>query len=266
MKHPQFECLEDKYPYCLEEQFDHILTKIDQLWDTAEIDDYFCELIIDRRGGRQGFPNDVMDDILKLRDLRESETLRRAECRDDAILLLESRGISLNKDQFFKALLNGDKELIDLFVRSNFNIHIEDDQGTPPILIAMKKGYTVIAHILLNAGADINACDRMGITPLMLACGKSTQSYKELAEMLIKKGAIINVHDKLGYTPLLLSLSGGDAEIAELLIEKGADVLAQTRNGETALSSAEKAGNTKIAGLLRIKLEQRPQLSISLAQ
>jgi tankyrase len=51
-------------------------------------------------------------------------------------------------------------------VRSNFNIHIEDSQGTPAILIAMKKGYSVIASILLNAGADINSSDKMGITPL----------------------------------------------------------------------------------------------------
>jgi tankyrase len=145
---------------------------------------------------------------------------------------------------------------MDLFVRATFNIHIEDEQGIPPILIAIKKGYTVIANILLNAGADFNACDRMGITPLMLTCGKSTQGYKELADWLIKKGAILNVHDKLGYTPLLLSLSGGDAEIAELLIEKGADVLAQTRNGETALSLAEKAGNTRIIELLHNKLGQ----------
>ncbi len=261
MKHPQFECLGDEYPYRLEEQFDRVLTKIDQLWETEKIDDYFCDLIIDKRGGRQGFPKEVMDDILKLRNLRESETLRRAECRDDAIHLLESRGISLNKDQFFKALQEGNKELIDLFVRSNFNIHMEDGQGTPAILIAMKKGYTVIARILLNAGADINASDKMGITPLMLACGKATQSYQDLAEMLIKKGAVINVHDKLGYTPLLLSLSGGSAEIAELLIQKGADIYAQTKYGDTALSLAEKAENTKIADLLRIKLTQHPKLT-----
>jgi tankyrase len=89
MKHPQFECLGDDYPYHLEDQFDRVLTKIDQLWDTEQIEDYFCDLIIDRRGGH-GFPKDVMDDILKLRNLRESETLRRAEFRDDTIHLLES--------------------------------------------------------------------------------------------------------------------------------------------------------------------------------
>ncbi|MGZ8982508.1 MAG: ankyrin repeat domain-containing protein [Methylotenera sp.] len=255
MKHPLFESLGDKYPFCLEERFDRILVKIEQLWDSPEINDYFSDLIIDKRGGRQGFPKDVMDDILQLIDFRESVTIRKAERKEDAIRDLERRGISVNKDQFFKALLDGDKELIDLFVRSDFNIHTEDAQGTPAILIAMKKGYTVIGNILLNAGADVNARDRIGLTPLLLACGKSSQGYKEIAEMLIKKGANINVRDRLGYTPLLLSLSGGVAGIAELLIERGADVYALTRNGENALSLAEKAGNTKIAELLRTSMK-----------
>jgi tankyrase len=263
MKYPQFECLGDKYPYGLEEKFDRVLTKIARLWDTEEIDDYFCDLIIDKRSGRHGFPKDVMDDILKLRNLRESETLRKAESKDDAIHLLESQGIDLNKDEFFKALLNGNKEIIDLFVRSNFNIRIQDDQGNTPILIAMKRGYTIIAHILINAGADMDASDRMGITPLMLVCGKSTQNYKEIAEMFITKGVAINVQDRLGYSPLLLSLSGGSAEIAELLIEKGADVNAKTKHGDTALTLANKTGYSKIIELLlRMKHKQNPNYQI----
>lgn len=262
MKYQKFENLGEKYPYCLEARFNHVLNKIDTLWDTPAIDDYFSDLIIDKRGGRQGFPKDAMNEILMLRNLKELETLRIAESSQDALQLLKNRGIGLNKGQFFKALLNGDKEIIDLFVRSSFNIHTKDDQGVPPIIIALKKGYTVIASILLNAGSNINAYDKMGITPLMIACVKPTQCYKEFAELLINKGAIINVCDKLGYTPLLLSLSGGNSDIAELLIEKGADVFAQTRNRENAMSFAEKLGNARIIELLRNKLEQRPELLI----
>jgi tankyrase len=263
MSHLKFKILGDKYPYSLEKKFDRVLTKIDQLWDTEHIDDYFCDLIIDNRGGRQGFPKDVMEDILELRTLRESETLKRVECRDDAIQILKARGIDLNKEQFFNALLNGDKELIDFFVRAGININLEDEKGTPSVLIAMKKGFTVIARILLNAGADVNARDKMGITLLMLACGKSTQSYKEFVELLINKGALINEHDRLGYTPLLLSLSGGSADIAELLIQKGADVYAQTKYGDTALSLAEMAGYSNVIELLKIKFQENPNYQLN---
>jgi len=250
MKHPLFKSLGDSYPFTLEEQFDRILTRIEELWDTDQIDDYFSDLVIDKRGGRQGFPKAVMDDIIMLRDLRESETIRRAESREDAVRELEVRGFKFSKEEFFHALFNGDKAVIDLFVRAGFNIHTADEEGTPPLLIALRKGYTVIAHILLNAGADVNDRDKMGLTPLLLACGKQARGYKEVAEILIKKGALINVHDRLGYTPLLLALSGGTVAIAEMLIHKGANIFAHNRNKETALSLAEKTGNKEIVALL----------------
>jgi len=250
MKHKLFKPLGDSYPFNLEAQFDRILAKIEELWETDQIDDYFSDLVIDKRGGRQGFPKAVMDEIIMLRDLRESESIRRAESREDAVRELEIRGFKFNKLEFFHALFNGDKAVVDLFVRAGFNIHVEDDAGTPPILIALRKGYTVIAHILLNAGADVNAKDQMGLTPLLLACGKQARGYKDVAEILIKKGALINIHDRLGYTPLLLALSGGTIEIAELLIRNGANVFARNRNNDTALSLAEKTGNKAIVDLL----------------
>jgi len=250
MKHPLFESLGDKYPFSLEERFDRILNKMEELWDTPQIDDYFSDLLIDKRGGRQGFPKDVLDDIIRLRDFRESETLRRAESREDAIRELEIKGFKFSKEEFFHALDNGDKEIVDLFVRAGFNIHLEDEKGTTPLLIALKKGYTIIAHILLNAGADVNAMDKMGLTPLLIACGKPARGYMEVAEMLIQKGAIINIHDRLGYTPLLLALSGGTADISKMLIDKGANIFARNRHGETALSLAEKAGNKELVDLL----------------
>lgn len=250
MKHPLFERLGDQYPFSLEERFDRILVRLEELWDTPQIDDYFSDLLIDKRGGRQGFPKEILDDIIRLRDFRESETLRKAESREDAIRELEIRGMKFSKEEFFHALINGDKAIIDLFVRAGFNIHMEDASGTPPILIALKKGYTVIAHILLNAGADVNAQDKMGLTPLLIACGKPARGYKEVAEMLIQKGAHINIRDRLGYTPLLLALSGGTVDIAEMLIDKGANIFDRNRNGESAISLAEKTGNKDIVALL----------------
>ena len=255
MKHPLFECLGNNYPFELEERYDRIIIKIEQLWDTAEIHDYFSELILDKRGGRQGFPGGILQEIIRLREFRELETLRKAEDKEEAIQELNQLGIDFNAHQFFRALLNGDQSLIDLFVRANFNIDIEDEHGTPPILIALKKGYTVVSKILLNAGADINARDKRGLTPLLIACGKPTHGYKAIAEILIKKGANINIRDRLGYTPLLLALSGGTVEIAEMLIERGADTSVSTRNGETALSLAKKLGNTQIVELLQMQDE-----------
>jgi len=55
MKHPLLEGLGDNYPVYLEQHHDHVLRKVDELWDTPEIDDYLSDLLIDKRGGRKGF-------------------------------------------------------------------------------------------------------------------------------------------------------------------------------------------------------------------
>lgn len=250
MKYLLFEALGSAYPLALETQYERILKKIDELWDTDEIDAYFSDLILDNRGGRKGFPADVLNDILRLRDFSESERLRRAETPQEAIGVLKSRGIAFNDAEFLRAVNHGDPEVVDLFVRGGMSVHVEDEHETPTIIIALKKGYTVIARILLNAGADPNARDKMGFTPLLLACGKATFGYKAIAEKLIQKGADINVRDRLGWTPLLLSLSGGTVEIAEILIERGADISARARSGESALALAKKAGRDHIVAIL----------------
>lgn len=256
MKHPLLEGLGDDYPVYLEQHHDRLLNKIDELWDTPEIDDYLSDLLIDKRGGRKGFAPEATKEINALREFRMLETFLAAEKKEIAILELEKRGIFRSRDSFLRALENGEVELIDLFVRANFNIHLTDDNGTPPLLLALKKGYTIIAKILLNAGSDVNEKDKLGLTPLMVACGKPTFGYREVAETLIRKGAHINVRDALGYTPLLLALSGGTIDIAELLINKGADITVRTRKGDTPLSLAQQAQCTEIVDLLISKGQQ----------
>src|SRR5690349_5273431 len=252
-KYSRFEFLGTQYPRALEDHFDRILSKIDELWDRPELHDYFSELIIDKRGGRQGFPKEVLSDILMLKDLREAETLRIAHEKEVAVRELRDRGLSMSAEQLIVAVKSGDQSLVDLFVQAGVNIQVADADGTPVLLLAMKFGYSIIANLLIKAGADIEAKDKMGVTPLLLACGKKTSGFKAIAEQLIKRGGSINVRDPLSYTPLLLALSGGTVEVAELLIERGAEVNVRTRNGHTPLSLAHQSGNPHIAELLFTK-------------
>jgi ankyrin repeat protein len=250
MKHLLFEDLGDDYPYALEERFDRILVNIEKLWGTPEIEDYFTDLIIDRRGGREGFPKDVLDDILRLRDFHHAEILRKVNARDLALAELKQLGIPLLDEEFIKAVESGDRRLVDLFIQSTFNIHIKDPGMDSPLLIAIKKGYTIIANMLVKAGVEVNDYDKMGETPLLLTCGKNTEGCISIAKNLILRGAFINERNGSGYTPLMLSIAAGTDEISELLIEKKADVQAGTRSGITPLSLAMDARNVRIAQLL----------------
>ncbi len=52
----------DKYPHALEAKYPRILERVAEAWDSPDkTAAYFTELLIDKRGGRQGFPVDDRD-------------------------------------------------------------------------------------------------------------------------------------------------------------------------------------------------------------
>lgn len=239
LKYPMFAGMGDRYPRHLEEQYERILIKIEELWNKPEINEFFTDLLIDRRGGRAGFPHPVLEDIIALREYREVETFREAERGADAQATLARRGLHLKWENLYEAIDAGDQETVDLFMRAKFDLRkVVNAEGVPPLVHALKLGYTVIAKILLNGGAEVNAHDAIGLTPLLVACGKTTRGYKWIAEALIRGGALVNVRDALGHTPLMLAISGGNLEIAHMLLKNGADVAPRSRRGDNALTLA----------------------------
>ncbi|WP_371322581.1 ankyrin repeat domain-containing protein [Dechloromonas sp. ZY10] len=255
MKHPLFAPMGKDYPMHLEAQYERILIKIEQLWGMPLIEDYFSDLLIDKRGGRQGFPPEVAMDIVKLREFHEVETFRSAERKEEAAQRLVARKVLLTADGFMHAFRDGNQELIDLFVRAGFKPP-PDDNGVPLLLAALRRGHTVVAKILIDAGADVNARDNLGLTPLLVACGKTTPGYRVIAEKLIAKKALLNVRDVFGFTPLMLAISGGMFEIARLLIERGAELNAVARKGQSALSLLQASEAPEKRDLINLMIER----------
>ena len=85
----------------------------------------------------------------------------------------------------------------------------------------------------------------MGWTPLGFAANK------EVAALLIAKGADVNAKNDFGVTPLYGAASGGHKEVAELLIANGADVNVKSNFGETPLDLAVTEDKPETADLLR---------------
>ena len=127
------------------------------------------------------------------------------------------------------------------------------------LLDAAEKGNIEAVKKTLADGADVNAKDDNGWTPLHWA---ALSGHKEVSEYLITMGADVNAAETVsGMTVLHEAAALGHKEIAELLIASGADVNAKDEprtikngkrvQGSTPLDTANDASHPEIADLLR---------------
>ena len=76
--------------------------------------------------------------------------------------------------------------------------------------------------LALNLGANMNICDERTIwTPLHKA---TINRYSKIASLLIQNGADVNAIDAFGYTPLVWAVKCDAIEIADALLQMGSSV------------------------------------------
>jgi ankyrin repeat protein len=112
------------------------------------------------------------------------------------------------------------------------------------LLESAAKGDIDDVKIQLGNGANVDAKDSIGRTPLHIAAGSGllgtpVQGNKEIADLLIEEGADVDAKNKWGDTPLHVAVEGGNKEIVEMLIESNADYDLWDQQGETPLDKAK---------------------------
>lgn len=98
----------------------------------------------------------------------------------------------------------------------NANINAADKNGNTPLILAAKSKNLKILQYLIERKADLEATDNLEWTALMWACIGTLP----LVEELIKNGANINATDQLGNIPYTISLRHHKTAIANFLHEK----------------------------------------------
>ena len=131
------------------------------------------------------------------------------------------------------------------------NINAYDADGYTPLLRASSQGGNAenIQPLLAN-GADVNATTAWGETALSLA-KESEYTIRVLQTAGAKKNPIAEgATDAYGNTALMLAAEQGDTKEMQSLIAAGADVNAANRAGNTALMMAARASKTNAAKVL----------------
>ena len=105
---------------------------------------------------------------------------------------------------------------------------------------------------LIADGADIDALNKYGMTPLMIAV---TRGHAPLAGWLIERGADLDHTAKYGMSALMLAAVYGHTDILAALVKAGAqtDIRATGApgfQGKTALDLARDRGDAVMIGLL----------------
>ena len=96
-------------------------------------------------------------------------------------------------------------------------------------------GNTKLIELLLNAGADLNAVDRSGVTPLIAACAAGQVVS---AKALIKAGAEVNIKPSLAPTALIVAIQTGNPQLVEALFLASANVHQSDIFGTSPLQAA----------------------------
>lgn len=150
------------------------------------------------------------------------------------------------------------KEVADLLIEAGPDMGLCHDSQATLLHRAAWWGKKKVVEDLIELGADIDATDRVGGTPLHAAVQEGCTSYwdviegprVDVMELLLERGAKVDVANKHGRTPLHGAANRGDANAVNLLIEHGANVNAGDAENRTPLDLATGRGHQEVVDLL----------------
>ena len=130
--------------------------------------------------------------------------------------------------QRVKTMLDSDPSLI----------HTKDPW--PPLFSAARSGRFDMAKLLIERGADVNAHNAKGNTPLWFACQSSARADDRIAvaRLLLDSGARVREACEDNTTALHFAARRGPVAMVELLLRHGAREWQGDKNGKTALDHA----------------------------
>ena len=151
-----------------------------------------------------------------------------------------------------RAAHEGDATAVSRLLDAGAEVDAATRLGVTPLALAAARGHAPVVDALLRAGADSNRASPHGETPLMAAARTGVVGS---VAALLKHGAAVGVNAREGWrgqTALMWAAAEGHAAVVAPLSAAGADVDARSDGGFTPLAFAVRAGHADaVEALLR---------------
>jgi ankyrin repeat protein len=142
----------------------------------------------------------------------------------------------------------GHCQAVRLLLQHGARVAAQDNKGWTPLHYATYKGHRRATELLLLAGASPNPRDINGRTPLFW--GPIVHDDLKLARILFSHGADVEAIDARGNTPLHYAAQMGRTGIIDTFLRHGANIHAFDKNGYTALHYAAQLHEPRTATML----------------
>lgn len=156
----------------------------------------------------------------------------------------------LDVNEVISCILRNDYENL-VSVLDDINVNMIDDEGFSPLIhsVLCDSADTRIVRELINCGADVNYIEP-GRNYSALHFSARDQKT-DIVELLLDSGANVNAEDSQGCTPLLHCVlhSAGQMSTIELLLLHGADPFAKDNTNKSTYDLALLMGNKELQQL-----------------
>lgn len=158
---------------------------------------------------------------------------------------LRALGIEVTAGRLVQYAAQGDMTTVNLLLEAGLPVSIADPvRRVTALHNASAQGHVRIVTRLLDLGADVNAQDWHGVTPLIAAVHAG---HARVVEQLLREGADVNVAPAKAPTALIAAIQNGTPAMVDILLNAGANPELPDRVGQTPMVAAELAGRQELA-------------------
>ena len=168
--------------------------------------------------------------------------------RDFLIARLSARGVNL--DIFEAACIGDASRLKDILDADPAAAQTFSGDGWTPLHLAAAFGTPESARLLIERGARVDAVSKNSQRNQPLHAALALSRNAETLATLLAAGADANAVQVAGYTPIFSAATSNRADLAEILIKHGADPHHRDEQGKSPADFARERGHADLAAWL----------------